>query len=137
MAASLTGGCACGAIRYECSGTPMFSANCYCRDCQRSSGTAFSSLLIVPKTALKLLRGEPRYHEVTADSGKKLSRGFCQTCGSPLFSQPEVMPEAIGIKAASLDDPNQFTPGMSIYVSSAPAWAPAVEQLPKFPKMPS
>lgn len=136
MATSLTGGCACGAVRYECSGDPMFSANCYCRDCQRSSGTALASVLIVPKGALKILKGEPRYFTVTADSGKKLSRGFCPTCGSPIFSQIEALPDAIGIKAASLDDPSRFSPTMNIYMSSAPAWAPVTDNLMKFPKMP-
>jgi hypothetical protein len=136
MAALLTGGCACGAVRYECSGEPIFSGNCYCRDCQRSSGTAMASVLGVPKAAVKVLKGEARYFEVTADSGKKISRGFCSTCGTPLFSLLAAMPDLMGIKASSLDDPSQFRPGMSLYTSSAPAWAPFVENLPKFPKMP-
>jgi hypothetical protein len=136
MANTVTGGCACGVIRYECSGDPMFAANCYCRDCQRSSGTAMSSVLIVPQAAVKVLKGEARYHEVTADSGKKLSRGFCANCGSPVFSKIEAMPDVIGIKASSLDDPNLFRPGMSIYTSSAPTWAQMAEGVPQFPKMP-
>lgn len=136
MATPRTGGCACGAIRYEISGEPVFSGNCYCRDCQRSSGTALASVFAVPKAAVKILKGEARYFDVKADSGKKLSRGFCATCGSPLFSLVEAMPDVIAIKASSLDDPGQFKPGMSIYTSSAPAWAPITENLPKFPRMP-
>jgi hypothetical protein len=134
MAAS--GGCACGAIRYECSAEPMFSAHCYCRDCQRASGAAMATVIGVPKTAIKILKGEPRYYEVTADSGKKIRRGFCANCGSPLFTLLEAMPDAMGIRAASLDDSSGFRPGMSIWTSSSPAWAPIVEHLPNFPKMP-
>jgi len=134
MAAS--GGCACGAIRYECSAEPMFSAHCYCRDCQRASGAAMATVIGVPKAAIKILKGEPRYYEVTADSGKKISRGFCANCGSPLFTLLEAMPDAMGIRAASLDDSSGFRPGMSIWTSSAPRWAPLVEHLPNFPKMP-
>jgi hypothetical protein len=136
MATLLTGGCACGAIRYECSGEPTFAANCYCRDCQRSSGTAFSSGLFVPKEALNILQGEVRYFEVTAESGKQISRGFCPTCGSPVFTLAEAMPSGVGIKASSLDDPNQFRPAMNLFMSSAPVWSPVAEALPKFPKMP-
>jgi hypothetical protein len=136
MAALLTGGCACGAVRYECSGEQVFGGNCYCRDCQRSSGTAMASVMGVPKAAVKILKGDVRYFDVTADSGKKISRGFCPTCGSPLFSLLDAMPDVMGIKATSLDDPGKFKPGMSIYTSSAPAWAPFGENLPKFPKMP-
>jgi hypothetical protein len=47
----------------------------------------------VPKATVKIVKGEARYFEVTADSGKKISRGFCQTCGTPLFSVLAAMPE--------------------------------------------
>ncbi len=134
--ASMTGGCACGAIRYECSGDPMMALNCYCRDCQRSGGVAMASVMVMPKDNVKILKGEARFHEVVADSGKKVSRGFCANCGSPLFTKLESFPTVLGIKAGSLDDPNQFKPGMSVYTSSAPGWAPISEGLPKFPKMP-
>jgi len=135
MANSLTGGCACGAIRYQCSAEPIFSGHCYCRDCQRKSGTAFSSGLVVPIDAVKI-EGEARYYEVTAASGMKRKLGFCATCGSPLFSKPEAMPNTIGIMAASLDNPNLFRPGVSIFTSSAPAWAIFAEGVPRFAKMP-
>jgi hypothetical protein len=136
MAAELTGGCACGAVRYEISGAPVFSGNCYCRDCQRSSGTAMASILGVPKGTVKILQGEARYFELTADSGNKISRGFCPTCGTPLFSLLAGMPDLMGIKASSLDDPSRFSPAMNLFTSSAPAWAPLTENLPNFPKMP-
>jgi hypothetical protein len=105
------------------------------RDCQRRSGTAFASGLVVPIDGVKI-KGEPRYYEVTADSGKKRQLGFCATCGSPLFSKLEAMPNVIGIAAASLDDPNLFRPSMNIYTSSAPAWAIFAEGVPSFSKMP-
>lgn len=136
MATMLTGGCPCGAIRYECSGEPIFAANCYCRDCQRSAGGGMSSGFFLPREAVNILQGEVRYYEVTAESGKRISRGFCPTCGSPVFTLPEAIPHGIGIKASSLDDPNQFRPAMNLYMSSAPVWAPISPDLPKFPKMP-
>ena len=109
MANPVTGGCACGAIRYEYSGEPILSLHCYCRDCQRRSGTAFASGLGVPINVVKI-KGEPRYYEVTADSGKKRQLGFCATCGSPLFTKLEAMPNVIGITPASLDDPISSIP---------------------------
>ncbi len=95
-----------------------------------------ASVFGVPKAAVKILKGDVRYFAVTADSGKKISRGFCPTCGSPLFGLFEGMPEQMGIRATSLDDPAKFKPGMNIYMSSALPWAPVIENLPKFPKMP-
>ena len=136
MAQTMTGGCACGAIRYECNpANPVFADHCYCRDCQRSSGTAMASLLFLAEAAFKVIKGEARYFETVGDSGKKISRGFCPNCGSPLFTTVELMPGAIGIRAASLDDPNQYRPGVSLYLDSATVWAPIDERLPKFPKL--
>jgi hypothetical protein len=53
-----------------------------------------------------------------------------------LFFKADAFPGAIGIRPASLDDPNIFKPGVSVYTSSAPAWATFAEGVPKFPKMP-
>ena len=44
-----TGGCACGAIRYEISAEPIFMNHCQCRDCQRESGTGHGSYLTFPR----------------------------------------------------------------------------------------
>ena len=137
MPSTMTGGCACGAIRYECSAEPMMALNCYCRDCQRSGGVAMASIMAMPKDTVKILKGEARFYDVVGESGKKVSRGFCSNCGSPLFTKLEAVPTILGIKAGSLDDPNQFKPGANIYTSSAPTWAPMSEGLKKFPKMPA
>jgi hypothetical protein len=82
------------------------------------------------------ITGEPRYYEVTADSGNKRKLGFCASCGSPLFSRRDAARGAIGIMAASLDDPDLFHPAMSIYTSRAPAWAPFSAGLKSFPEAP-
>ncbi len=133
--ATITGGCACGAVRYECSADAIVSGNCYCRDCQRSSGTAMASVMLVPKAALKVT-GELKHFEVTGDSGGKVSRAFCPNCGSPVLSMPSAMDAMVALKAGSLDDPSIFKPMFQVYMKSAPPWAPVREDLPKFDKQP-
>lgn len=135
MAAAIKGGCACGAIRYETSAEPIFAGTCHCRDCQRASGGASASALAVPKSALKIT-GEARFHEVTGDSGNKISRGFCTNCGSPVFVRPAALPDAVLIAAGSLDDPSWYRPAVELYTSSAQPWDHLSPDLPKFPKMP-
>jgi len=135
MARSFTGGCSCGAVRYECSIEPRFTANCHCRDCQRASGSGFVSVLGVPRDALKIT-GEVKYFNVKGDSGNLVSRGFCPNCGSRLFARPEAAPTMIGIMAGSLDDPGWYRPAMDFYTDSAQPWAFMDPALPKFPKMP-
>jgi len=122
-------------VRYESSAEPVFTGNCHCRDCQRASGAASSSVLAVPEAALKLT-GEVKYHSVKGDSGKTMSRGFCPNCGSRVTGRGEAIPGLMMITPGSLDDPSWFKPGMDIFTSSAQPWDHMNPALPKFPKMP-
>ncbi|MGE0821693.1 MAG: GFA family protein [Candidatus Binatia bacterium] len=135
MANSVTGGCVCGAVRYECTAEPLMTGNCHCRDCQRASGGAYVPILMVPRNAVKIT-GEVKYYDVKGASGKIASRGFCPTCGARLFGKPEVAPDILGIFAGSLDDPSWYRPGMDIWTSSAQPWDHMNPELPKFPEMP-
>lgn len=138
MATPFSGGCACGAIRYECSAEPLLSFNCHCRDCQRASGSAYASILSVPVAAFTLTKGTPKYHRVTGDSGNTLDRGFCPECGSPVVIEAQRASTygLISLWAASLDDPSWFRPTMDIFVVSAQPWDymnPALRKLERTP----
>jgi len=135
MSTSFTGGCMCGAIRYECTVEPIAMGKCHCRDCQRATGSAFAPALIVPRSALTIT-GEVKYYEGIGDSGSIVGRGFCPTCGSRLFGKPVTRPDLISIMAGSLDDPSWFVPAMDIYTTSAQQWDVMNPDLPKFPQMP-
>ena len=121
MEKEFTGGCACGAIRYKCSVDSPQSFNCHCRDCQRASGSAYSSFIIVPPAALKLTK-QPKFYAVKSDSGHTVSRGFCPECGSPIFGKIAELPEIAFIHAASLDDPSWHRPAADFFVPSAQPW---------------
>jgi hypothetical protein len=72
--AKTTGGCLCGAVRYQLEAEPIFATNCYCRDCQRESGGACTSNLVIGADAFKLTRGALKFHERIADSGRTVRR---------------------------------------------------------------
>jgi hypothetical protein len=129
------GGCACGAVRYECSAEPLMAFNCHCRDCQRASGTAYASGMLVPEGAFKFTKGAPKYHVGTADSGRTVSRGFCAECGSPVAATQAGHPIVI-IYASSLDDPSGHQPMMEIFTSSAQPWDYLHPALPKYARGP-
>ncbi|WP_096785071.1 GFA family protein [Rhodobacter sp. CZR27] len=74
------GGCQCGAVRYEVAAGPKKASVCHCRMCQRATGNAFAPLLEVP-TADVTWHGTP----ATWASSNISDRGFCATCGTPLF----------------------------------------------------
>jgi hypothetical protein len=136
MKVPFSGGCACGAIRYECSAEPVFSWNCHCRDCQQASGSAFCPVLYVAKATLTIT-GKSKYHDVRAESGNRVSRGFCPECGSPIFIQAELVPDLQGLWAASLDDPGQFQPLVHVWTGSAQPWDCPTPTLQKIEKAPT
>ena len=133
---SSTGGCACGAIRYESSAEPVAMLHCHCRDCQRSSGGPFSSFVIVPKEAFKLLQGSLRFHASPSHAGGKTHRGFCPDCGSPILARSDSAPQFVAIRTASLDDPSWFNPQADVWTSDAHRWDAMNPALAKFEKYP-
>jgi hypothetical protein len=133
MNVPFAGGCTCGAIRYECNVEPVMAFNCHCRDCQRFSGSAYSSGFLVPLAGLRFTAGEPKYHAATADSGNAVARGFCTECGAPVVATQAALPLYV-VYAASLDDPSGHAPTMDIFTASAQPWDHMNPDLPKFPR---
>jgi hypothetical protein len=131
-----SGGCACGAIRYESTAEPVMMLHCHCRDCQRSSGGPFSSFVIVPTKAFKLLQGSLRFHAWPSEAGGKTHRGFCLECGSPIVVKADAAPQIVAIRTASLDDPSWFNPQVDVWTSDAHPWDQMNPALPKFEKYP-
>ncbi len=109
----LTGGCACGRIRYEVAEAPILQVQCYCADCRRASGSAFAEVMLVAADRLTLSGAEPSFYTAKADSGRTMNRGFCGTCGSPVLIRRPETPHIAFIQAGSLDDPSAFTPSAS------------------------
>jgi hypothetical protein len=132
---TFTGGCLCGAIRYQCSAEPIWSGNCHCRDCQQISGSGFVATFFVPENSVSIT-GEVKYYEKNGDSGHLVRRGFCPICGSQVFGKPEIVLDVLGIRAGSLDNPALYQPTMDIYTASAQPWDFMNPALPKFPKLP-
>jgi hypothetical protein len=125
------GTCACGAVTYECIAAPLRMVNCYCADCQRASGGAFSPTIVVPTEALTVV-GDVCSFEVTADSGAIARRSFCGRCGTPLFSNSSARPTVTGIKAGSLDDGSWFAPSAEYWCSSKLPWHESASTVEKF-----
>jgi hypothetical protein len=132
-----SGGCACGAIRYEAAAEPVVMLRCHCRDCQRSSGGPFSSFVIVPAVAFRLLQGSLRFHDSPSERGGKTHRGFCPECGSPILAKTDPNPDVVGIRVASLDDPSWFNLQMDVWTSDAHPWDQMNPALPKYERYPT
>lgn len=136
MSQPYTGGCACGAIRYQIEGEPQVSNDCQCRDCQRESGTGHGSHMSFVGAGVTVT-GDAAHWDMVADSGHVKTRYFCPTCGSPVYMTFSAMKEVFTIRAASLDDPARYRPQIITYGARGYAWDRLDPTLPKFEGMPA
>jgi hypothetical protein len=136
MPAPYTGGCQCGAVRYEITGEPLTIYRCYCTDCQKQSGSAYGMSMLVPVEFFKLVRGELKSFEKIAESGRPASCYFCGECGSRIYNARTSAPEWVVVKPGTLDDVSWVHPVGSMWARSAPPFAAFPEGELKFDKQP-
>ena len=121
-----TGGCLCGAIRYEATPENPETWYCHCRMCQRSSGSVVATDAIIRKSEFKITRGEPKFFQ----SSSFAERGFCPDCGSPLIFRP-VKEDWLSIQTGTLDDPSVAPPAGHYGIESRVPWHVIDESLPQ------
>ena len=127
-----SGGCLCGAIKYEFDKSNLISAHhCHCIDCQKSTGSGKSTILMLPAQAI-LMNGELKFYTSPTSSGRNMSRGFCEECGSPVLSFIKEMQEVNFLKAGSLDDSSWLKIDSNFYSSSAHSWSPIDDDILSF-----
>jgi hypothetical protein len=136
MSEAYTGGCACGAIRYDIPTEPVSMLHCQCRQCQQKSGTGHGSYLTFTHRSEVKLTGQATTWDIAGDTGLVKTRAFCSTCGTPVYMIFAAAPDIFIIHAASLDDPSRFKPQKVMFSSSSHAWDYIDPALPTFEKMP-
>ena len=129
-----SGGCACGAARYETSQPPVMQGNRHCRHCQKLTGSAYSAMLFFPAQSLKL-EGTTRSFNGAGESGAT-TLVFCPACGTQLLTRPATMGGLVGVRASTLDDPNLYKPSADVFVRSAVSWDHMDSSIPKFETFP-
>ena len=119
--APITGGCACGAIRFAAAGPIKFSMICQCRQCQQLTGTGHAVHSGIPRDGFSVT-GETASWSRPAASGHMVTNHFCPTCGSPLFGLPTRAETLVMLFAGALDDPGQIAPRKIIHSDEAQPW---------------
>ena len=122
---TMSGGCACGAVRYRLSSEPTEPSICHCRMCQKAFGSYVAPLASVPAADLTWTRGEPGVFR----SSEAVERGFCRDCGTPL-TYNVVEQDKISISIGSLDDPDQVPPSLAYGLQGKRAVFAALNALP-------
>ena len=130
-----TGGCLCGAVRYEATGEPSFAGHCYCTDCRRASGSGFIPFMGFPAEAIAF-SGETLQFRSLSFRGTDAVRNSCSACGGLVFGGVVGQDTSHTIYAGSLDDAARFRPQMAIFARDRPDWAVIPPGLPVFETMP-
>lgn len=130
MSAPITGGCNCGAVRFEVTEPFQGSTYCHCTRCQRRTGTAASANARVAADAFRIVAGEDRIRSWNpADGAEKF---FCGDCGSALFSRSE---DSVGVRLGVIDGDPGIRPAVHQYVAYAAVWEPLPNDgLPRYPE---
>lgn len=119
-----TGGCLCGALRYEATASESENWYCHCRMCQKATGSVVSTSAIIKKDQLRMLKGIPKFYQSSAT----IERGFCANCGSPMFFRP-IKEDWVSILSGTLDDPELAPPEGHYGVESRISWLTIVDDL--------
>jgi hypothetical protein len=129
MKLPLTGGCICGAVRYEITQAPILVYACHCTHCQRLTSSVCSIGVVTPEMAFRST-GKPARLAFggTADSGRVKLRRICADCGAWLFGEPRPgtlyrYPDPVRVvRGGTLDDTSWLMPKVHFWTRSAQPW---------------
>lgn len=120
----ISGGCLCGAVRYEVSDPPSEGGLCHCRVCQKTTGSAFEALIGCLQTSFRYTKGEPKRYR----SSSIMEKSFCSNCGSPLTDQYIVSAseffsnDKVWVHIGTLDEPTAISISLHTGVESQMPW---------------
>jgi hypothetical protein len=132
MTDRLTGGCACGSVRYRLASAPMFVHCCHCRDCQRQTGSAFVINALIETARVELQSGDPQPFAMPTDSGRPHLTYRCPACGTAVWSEYGGRKLIRFVRVGTLDDPSALKPDVHIYVRSKLPWVTLPAGVPAF-----
>ncbi len=119
--ARVSGGCVCGAVRFEAQGVPLRVGLCHCLDCRKHHGAPFYAAAIYPEASVA----------IAGETASFRGRHFCPVCGSSVFARTG---DEIELHLGALDEPSQFTPDYELWCDRREAWLPPFARVTSFPK---
>ena len=127
----ITGGCLCGAVRYESTEDAISTATCHCRTCQKGYGGPFTVGVVFRRATFRITKGELKYYR----SSEFARRGFCSHCGSPVLldfeSHVAFCGEHFFVRLGSLDRPERYKPEFHYGVEAQLPWIHFDDGLPR------
>ena len=126
---SATGACLCGAVSFTAALPSRWVAHCHCTRCQRAHGAAFVTWVSVDEAKAAIT--DPEHRLQWYRSPGRGDRGFCATCGSPLFFRSGQWSGELHIARAAFRDPVDRAPQMHGYYDTHVDWVQVGDDLPR------
>ena len=129
------GGCACRAVRYRLLDAPIVVHCCHCRWCQRETGASFALNAMIESDRVEDIGGDVELVDTPSESGKGQLIARCPKCRIALWSHYGGGGKLVRfMRVGTLDNPDEFPPGVHIFTESKQPWVvlpegtPAVEE---------
>lgn len=120
--ARIEGSCLCGSVRYESDAEPAMVINCYCRTCQKNSGSTNSYNYAMPEGSVRVTGDTVKsYEDRSGASGQPFHRKFCSNCGSHFLSGGPAYQGLEFIKAGTVDTAH-LAPAAHIWIEEKLHW---------------
>ena len=133
----IEGNCLCGAVTYTSSAEePAMMVVCHCPDCQRQSGSAYSTNVLVPTASIEFTGESRKQFVMNGASGQPVTRNFCSDCGSPLSTEMPAFGNLAAVKAGTLTDSTWVKPSIQIWCDTAQEWGGVNEEMDTAPANP-
>jgi hypothetical protein len=132
MILPLEGGCACGQVRYQLTGAPMYTHACHCTECQRQSGGAFAINALIETRLVKVTAGAPIEVGLPTESGRPHPVIRCSACGITLWSHYSGRRAVSFVRVGTLDLAHEVTPDVHIFTRSKVPWLRLPDGVPAY-----
>jgi hypothetical protein len=127
----LSGGCMCGAVRYEVSGDPFLVSHCHCQSCRKHNGGPVVTLAGYLKDQVRFSGDQRSLYE----SSPGVGRAFCSKCGTPLTWEGDGGEELgfiVEIHLSTFDDPEALKPTGHAFYPERISWFDIADSLPRY-----
>jgi hypothetical protein len=124
-----SGGCRCGAVRFEASAEPHHVSYCHCSDCRKATAAVVSAFVGFMADEVSLTGETLRSY----DNGP-VTRSFCGVCGTPIAYADERIGDRLYFMLGAMDAPEKYQPALHAYVSEQLPYVHMTDGLPRHPR---
>ncbi|MGF6512286.1 GFA family protein [Paraburkholderia sp. 32] len=132
MPAPFIGCCLCGQIKFELRDEPLTFYVCHCGNCQRRTGGAALPVMLVRRSDLHVVEGEPNMLIFDFGPGRQRRSKACPRCDTRLWAEPIDQPDLAMLRPGTLQDQSEFAPIAHIFTRSKQPWFLIPEGVPAF-----